>query len=44
MKRKILIGFGIITVIFFCGSGYIIYTINSSTSRLDDMIMRNNFV
>jgi len=39
MKRKILIGFGIITVIFFCGSGYIIYTINSSTSRLDDMIM-----
>ncbi|MGA6993035.1 MAG: ATP-binding protein [Candidatus Deferrimicrobiaceae bacterium] len=38
MKRKILIGLGIITVIFFCGSGYIIYTIDSSTSRLDDMI------
>jgi signal transduction histidine kinase len=39
MKRKILIGLGIITVIFFCGSGYIIYTIDSSTTRLDDMIM-----
>lgn len=39
MKRKILIGLGIITVVFFCGSGYIIYTIDSSTSRLDDMIM-----
>ncbi|HSL99218.1 MAG TPA: ATP-binding protein [Candidatus Limnocylindria bacterium] len=39
MKRKILIGLGIITVIFFCGSGYIIYAIDSSTSRLDNMIM-----
>jgi signal transduction histidine kinase len=39
MKRKILIGLGIITAIFFCGSGYIILTIESSTSRLDNMIM-----
>ena len=39
MKRKILIGLGIITVVFFCGSGYIIYAIDSSTSRLDNMIM-----
>jgi signal transduction histidine kinase len=39
MKRKILIGLGIITVIFFLGSGYIFYTIDSSTSRLGNMIM-----
>ncbi|MGB3399462.1 MAG: ATP-binding protein [Candidatus Deferrimicrobiaceae bacterium] len=39
MKRKILIGLGIITVVFFFGSGYIIYTIDSSTSRLGNLIM-----
>lgn len=39
MKRKIVIGLGLITAIFFCGSAYIIYTIDTSTSRLNDMIM-----
>jgi signal transduction histidine kinase len=39
MKRKILIGLGIITVVFSIGSGYIVYTIDSSTSRLGNMIM-----
>jgi len=39
MKRNILIGLGIITAVSFCGSAYIAYTIEASTSRLNDMIM-----
>jgi len=39
MKRKLIIGLGVITAIFFCSSVYIIYTIDTSTSRLHDMIM-----
>jgi len=39
MKRRILIGLGFITAIFFCSSVYIIYTIDASTSRLNNMIM-----
>ncbi|HEY5764567.1 MAG TPA: hypothetical protein VIS30_00930 [Candidatus Deferrimicrobiaceae bacterium] len=39
MKRRTIIGLGLITAVFFCGSIYIIHTIDSSTSRLNDMIM-----
>jgi len=39
MKRKLILGLVLITTIFCGGSAYIAYTIESSTSRLNDMIM-----
>lgn len=39
MKKKILIGLGVFSLIFFLGGIYIIATIEKATSQLDNLIM-----
>src|SRR3990172_572434 len=38
MKRKIIIGLVVYSVVFLVGGGYIVFSIESSKSRLDQLI------